>query len=206
MRILTAEFVVGAVGEKHSPEDGLPEVAFAGRSNVGKSSLINKLLQRRKLAKTSSTPGRTQQLNYYRVNDSLYFVDLPGYGFVHGGVDLRRVLGKLTETYLGGRAALCAVVLLIDARHGATALDLEMVARLQEGEHPFLLVLTKSDKLSKAQVSRQVASLEQSGQLAELPYLVFSAETGVGRDDLLRWIEQVTTGNAEGIMQEGSAT
>lgn len=191
MRISSAEFVVGAVGEKYSPEDGFPEVAFAGRSNVGKSSLINRLLQRRKLAHTSSTPGRTQQLNYYRVNDRLYFVDLPGYGFVQGGVDLRRVLGKLTEKFLASRDQLRAVVLLIDARHGATALDLEMVARLRQIGRPFLLVLTKADKLSRTKLDRQVEKLEQSGELAGLAYLTFSSETGQGRDDLLRWIQQV---------------
>lgn len=204
MRILSAEFVVGAVGEKHSPEDGFPEIAFAGRSNVGKSSLINRLLQRRKLAHTSSTPGRTQQLNYYRVNERLYFVDLPGYGFVHGGVDLRRVLGKLTEKFLESRRQLRAVVLLIDARHGATALDLEMVERLKQGPRPFLLVLTKADKLSRTKLDRQVAKLEESGDLAELPYLTFSSETGHGRDDLLRWIEQMASTD-EPDMEEGTA-
>jgi GTP-binding protein len=192
MRIVSAEFVMGAVGLKDAPDDGLPEVAFAGRSNVGKSSLINKLLQRRKLAFTSSTPGRTQQLNYYRINDKTYFVDLPGYGFVRGGLDLRRALGKLTEKYLGGRRQLRAVVLLIDARHGPTPLDLEMVESLQAEDLPFLLVLTKSDKLSSAKLGRQLDKFEKEGKMADLPYLTFSAETGVGRDDLLRWIEEAT--------------
>lgn len=191
MKIASAEFVVGAVGEKNAPTDGLPEIAFAGRSNVGKSSLINRLVQRRKLAKTSSTPGRTQQLNYYRVNERIYLVDLPGYGYVRGGVDLRRALGKLTETYLGGRQALRAVVQLIDARHGPTALDLEMVSRLRDGGRPFLLVLTKADKLSRSKLDRQVTALEKGGDLADIDYLPFSAETGLGRDDLLRWIEEV---------------
>lgn len=195
MRIVSAEFVLGAVGEKNSPEDELPEVAFAGRSNVGKSSLINRLVQRKKLARTSSSPGRTQQLNYYRVNDRIYFVDMPGYGYVRGGVDLRRTLGRLTEGYLGGRRQLRAVVLLIDARRGPTELDLEMVSRLREKERRFLLVLTKADKLSRGQLSRQVAQLEASGKLADLDYLQFSAATGDGRDDLLRWIEEVTAGD-----------
>jgi GTP-binding protein len=195
VRIVSAEFVLGAVGEKNSPEDELPEVAFAGRSNVGKSSLINRLVQRKKLARTSSSPGRTQQLNYYRVNDRIYFVDMPGYGYVRGGVDLRRALGRLTEGYLGGRRQLRAVVLLIDVRRGPTELDLEMVSRLREKERRFLLVLTKADKLSRGQLSRQVAKLEASGKLADLDYLQFSAATGDGRDDLLRWIEEVTAGD-----------
>jgi GTP-binding protein len=190
MRILSADFVVGAVGEANSPTDGLPEVAFAGRSNVGKSSLINCLVQRRKLAHTSSTPGRTQQLNYYRVNDRLYLVDLPGYGYVRGGVDLRRTLGRLTEKYLTRRDSLRAVVLLIDARHGPTALDLEMVQSLRAGGRPFLLVLTKADKLTRGKLNQQITKLDADGALAELDYLPFSAQTGMGRPDLLHWIEE----------------
>ena len=192
MRIHSAEFVVGAVGDKGSPTDGLPEVAFAGRSNVGKSSLINRLVQRRNLAFTSSTPGRTQQLNYYRVDDRLYLVDLPGYGYVRGGVDLRRNLGRLVETYLASREALRAVVLLIDARHGPTELDLQMVDNVKSGGRPFLLVLTKADKLSRGKLDRQVSRLEEEGHLADLPYLPFSSETGLGRGDLLQWIDEVT--------------
>ena len=192
MRIHSAEFVVGAVGDKGSPTDGLPEVAFAGRSNVGKSSLINRLVQRRNLAFTSSTPGRTQQLNYYRVDDRLYLVDLPGYGYVRGGVDLRRNLGRLVETYLANREALQAVVLLIDARHGPTELDLQMVDTLKSGGRPFLLVLTKADKLSRGKLDRQVSRLEEEGHLADLPYLPFSSETGLGRGDLLQWVGEVT--------------
>ena len=192
MRIHSAEFVTGAVGEKGSPTDGLPEVAFAGRSNVGKSCLINRLVQRRRLAHTSSTPGRTQQLNYYRVNDRLYLVDLPGYGYVRGGLDLRRNLGRLIETYLANREALRAVVLLIDARHGPTELDLQMVDTLRSGGRPFLLVLTKADKLSRGKLDRQISRLEEEGRLADLPYLPFSSETGLGRGDLLQWVEEVT--------------
>jgi GTP-binding protein len=197
VRIVSAEFVLGAVGEKNSPEDELPEIAFAGRSNVGKSSLINRLVQRKKLARTSSSPGRTQQLNYYRVNDRIYFVDLPGYGYVRGGVDLRRALGRLTEGYLGGRRQLRAVVLLIDVRRGPSTLDLEMVSRLREKGRRFLLVLTKADKLSRSKLSRQIATLEEKGELADLDYLQFSAETGDGRDELLRWIEEVTANDGQ---------
>ena len=192
MRIHSAEFVTGAVGDKGSPTDGLPEVAFAGRSNVGKSCLINRLVQRRRLAHTSSTPGRTQQLNYYLVNDRLYLVDLPGYGYVRGGLDLRRNLGRLIETYLANREALQAVVLLIDARHGPTELDLQMVDTLRSGGRPFLLVLTKADKLSRGKLDRQISRLEEEGHLADLPYLPFSSETGLGRGDLLQWVEEVT--------------
>ncbi len=186
--ILSAEFVVSAVGHGDLPVDGLPEVALAGRSNVGKSSLINRLVRRRNLARTSSTPGKTQQLNYYRLNRALYLVDLPGYGFVRGGVELRHKLGRLVETYLESRASLRAVLQLIDARHGPTALDLAMLAWLRERTKPFLLVFTKADKLSRQQLQRQFAQVAASGDLAGVPYLPFSAVTGQGREDALEWI------------------
>ena len=127
MRINSAEFIVGAVGTADRPSDSQPEVAFAGRSNVGKSSLINRLVQRKALARTSSTPGKTQQLNYYHINGSFYLVDLPGYGYVHGGVNLRQRLGKMTESYLRQRDELRAIVQLVDARHGPTELDQVMI-------------------------------------------------------------------------------
>lgn len=190
MLVHSAEFVVGAVGRGDLPADGLPEVALAGRSNVGKSSLINCLVQRRNLARTSSTPGKTQQLNYYRLNQALYLVDLPGYGFVRGGVELRRRLGQLAETYLEGRAQLRAILHLIDARHGPTALDLSMIAWLRERTKPFLLVFTKSDKLSRQQLQRRLDQLAAAAALAGVPYLTFSAVTGEGREDALEWIFQ----------------
>lgn len=188
MRIHTAEFVTGAVGPDDLPSDGLPEVAFAGRSNVGKSSLINCLVQRRKLARTSSTPGKTQQLNYYRIENRLYLVDLPGYGYVRGGVQLRRSLGSLVGGYLQARDELRAVVQLIDVRHGPTALDMEMIEWLRGTGKPFLLVFTKADKLSRARLDRQLRAQAASGELAGLSYAPFSAQTGQGRQDVLDWI------------------
>ena len=193
MRVDTVEFVMGAVSVDTAPDDGLAEIAFAGRSNVGKSSLINRLIQRKSLARTSSTPGKTQQLNYYRVNDQVYFVDLPGYGFVHGGQDLRRSLGKLTGGYLHKRKQLRAVVQLIDARRGPSDLDLQLVETLRELSHPFLLVFTKIDKLTRGKLNQQMKRLEKEGHLADLDYLPFSAETGEGRIDLWRWIAETTS-------------
>lgn len=193
MRVDTVEFVMGAVNVDTAPDDGLAEIAFAGRSNVGKSSLINRLIQRKSLARTSSTPGKTQQLNYYRVNDQVYFVDLPGCGFVHGGQDLRRSLGKLTDGYLHKRKQLRAVVQLIDARRGPSDLDLQLVETLRELSHPFLLVFTKIDKLTRGKLNQQMKRLEKEGHLADLDYLPFSAETGEGRIDLWRWIAETTS-------------
>jgi GTP-binding protein len=186
MEVRAAEFVVSAVGRGDLPADGLPEVALAGRSNVGKSSLINRLVRRRGLARTSSTPGKTQQLNYYRLDHALYLVDLPGYGFVKGGVELRRSLGRLVQGYLERRAELRAILQLIDARHGPTALDLAMIEWLKERPRPFLLVFTKRDKLSRQQWVRRQDEL--AGALAGLAYLPFSAVTGEGRDEALEWI------------------
>lgn len=197
MRIRSAEFVISAVHARDLPADGLPEVALAGRSNVGKSSLINCVLQRRSLAHTSSTPGKTQQLNYYRIDDRFYLVDLPGYGFVHGGTGLRARVGQLTERHLTSRQELRAVVQLVDARHPLTELDRTMLNWLQERKMPFLLVFTKADKISRTQLHRQLGQLEASGELAGVSYVPFSTQTGLGRDDVLGWIlDLVGTGAA----------
>ena len=155
---------------------------------MGKSSLINRIVQRKKLARTSSTPGKTQQLNYYRIDDRFYMVDLPGYGFVHGGVGLRARLGQLTEGYLQNRETLRAVVQLIDARHGPSELDRAMIEWLRGWQKPFLLVFTKADKLSRSQRRKAFDRLEASGELGGLSYAPFSALTGEGRDDVLAWI------------------
>lgn len=190
MKIRSAEFIVSAVGEGDLPADGLPEVALAGRSNVGKSSLINRLVQRRHLARTSSAPGKTQQLNYYRIDGALYLVDLPGYGFVRGGVALRHRLGRLVETYLERRQELRAILQLVDARHGPTELDLSMLGWLKGRPQPFLLVFTKIDKLSRQQLQRRLGQLAAAGDLAGVPYLLFSAVTGEGREEALEWVFQ----------------
>ena len=193
MRIHSAEFVVGSVSPADRPADGLPEIAFAGRSNVGKSSLINRLVQRKRLARTSSTPGKTQQLNFYRVNDELYLVDLPGYGYVQGGGPLRRRLGKLTETYLHHREQLRAVVQIVDARHGPNEADLLMIDWLQANLKSFLLVFTKADKLSRAKLDRMFKELSAQERLAGLAYASFSAVNGAGRDDIWEWITEAAT-------------
>jgi GTP-binding protein len=191
MQFSSAEFTIGAVRAADLPQDDQPEIAFAGRSNVGKSSLINKLLQRKKLARTSSTPGKTQQLNYYRINESFYFVDLPGYGFVQGGVDLRARLGRMVRGYVEKRAPLRAVIQLIDARHGPTELDLMMIDWLKETEKPFLLVFTKADKLSRSKQHRLFERLESEGTLVDISFVPFSATSGQGRKDVLEWIDEV---------------
>ncbi len=188
MHICSAEFVLGAASQADLPADGLLEVAFSGRSNVGKSSLINRLVQRKNLALTSSTPGKTQQLNYYRVNHQFYLVDLPGYGYVSGGVGLRQRLGRLVETYVKSRSELAAIVQLVDARCGPTGLDMLMIEWLLNHQKPFLLVFTKADKLSRNKLNKQLNRLEAEGRLAGISFAPFSAVSGLGREDILEWI------------------
>ena len=196
MRVSSIEFTIGAVGKGDLPAAGLPEIAFAGRSNVGKSSLINRLVQRKKLARTSSTPGKTQQLNYYLANEQFYLVDLPGYGFVSGGLGLRSILGKIVGRYISDRQELRAVLQLIDARHGPTELDLQMIEWLQEAQKPFLLVFTKADKLSRNKLKQQFDRLDSQGSLAGISFVPFSAVDGRGKDDILGWIAETLAGGA----------
>ena len=196
MRGSSIEFTIGAVGKGDLPAAGLPEIAFAGRSNVGKSSLINRLVQRKKLARTSSTPGKTQQLNYYLANEQFYLVDLPGYGFVSGGVGLRSTLGKIVGRYISDRQELRAVLQLIDARHGPTELDLQMIEWLQEAQKPFLLVFTKADKLSRNKLKTQFDRLDSQKSLAGISFVSFSAADGRGKDDIWGWIDDALAGKA----------
>ena len=203
MRVSSIEFTIGAVGKGDLPAAGLPEIAFAGRSNVGKSSLINRLVQRKKLARTSSTPGKTQQLNYYLANEQFYLVDLPGYGFVSGGLGLRSILGKIVGRYISDRQELRAVLQLIDARHGPTELDLQMIEWLQEAQKPFLLVFTKIDKLSRGKLSRQLDQLASEGQLADLPFATFSAVSGEGTGDIWEWIRPRLVAHGKGANMVG---
>lgn len=180
------------------PDDGLPEVAFAGRSNVGKSSLLNALLRAPGLARTSSTPGKTRQLNFYRVNEQLYFVDLPGYGYARTSQQERRLWGRLITRYLQERPTLALVVHLIDSRHPPTPLD-EAMMDLMRGQHvPYLIALTKADKVSgnrRAQAVREVERALQARAM-EVPIIPTSAHTGLGLRDLWRWIEQVSLGKS----------
>jgi GTP-binding protein len=183
---MAVEFVIGATSARLFPSDGLPEVAFVGRSNVGKSSLLNTLLLRgkgksgaivkRDLAKTSSTPGRTQTINFFRVDGRMYFVDLPGYGYAKAPKHVVDQWRRLAESYLTDRAALKLVVLIIDIRHGPTALDRAMMEWLQEKQQRFVVVASKADKLKTAQRLQAVRAIEQDFH----PPLAFSSVTGDG--------------------------
>ncbi|PIQ97918.1 MAG: YihA family ribosome biogenesis GTP-binding protein [Nitrospinae bacterium CG11_big_fil_rev_8_21_14_0_20_56_8] len=156
MKIVSAEFVASAVSPNQYPGTEFPEFAFVGRSNVGKSSLINSLLNRKKLVKTSSTPGKTQTINFFRVNANLMFADLPGYGFAKVPDAVRKHWRGMIEKYLLGRNTLRAVVFIVDIRRKPSQLDLDLKDWLEGNRIPYILVITKSDKLSAGEKSKQV--------------------------------------------------
>ena len=173
------------------PENVLPEVAFAGKSNVGKSSLINGLLNRKSLARTSSQPGKTQTINFYRVNDELYFVDLPGYGYAKVSEAAKASWGKMVERYLHTSRQLKIVFLLVDIRHEASANDRQMYQWiLDQGFHP-VIIATKLDKLKRSQVAKQLKILKQSMELEKGTVVIpFSAVTKQGRDEIWQMMEE----------------
>lgn len=184
VKIVSAEFVKSAFAPKNYPPETLPEVAFAGKSNVGKSSLINTLVNRKKLARTSSTPGRTQSLNFYLINQKIAFVDLPGYGFAHVSKDTRRSWKPMVESYFTERTTLRLVVVILDSRRVASDDDLNLITWLRHQELPGLVVLTKIDKLSRSQRSVQVRDLKKALMVESDQVVVFSAVTGEGKDAL----------------------
>ena len=191
MKVRKSEFVISAVQPSQFPSDGGAEIAFSGRSNVGKSSLINTLLNRKGLAKTSSTPGKTRQLNYFRINEAFYFVDLPGYGYAKAPKRERRNWGRLLESFLKNREPLLGLIQLIDARHDPTENDLQMIAWLSSCAMPFLIVLTKSDKLSAGKLSAQVQKTRRIlSEWGDFPVVPFSAKRGVGKEPVWKWIEE----------------
>ena len=191
MRIHTADFLQSAARADQFPRDGRPEVAFAGRSNVGKSSLINRLLGRRALARTSSTPGRTRTINFYSVNDACLFVDLPGYGYAKVSRAVQEEWWAVVEAYLTDRVPLRGVVHLTDARHPPTEQDRELQEFLAAIRVPCVHVLTKGDKVPRGQrAAAQRAARETLGP-ASPEAIVFSAETGEGVADLWRAIDAV---------------
>ncbi len=194
MKITSAEFSAACHRAGNYPSPGLPEIAFAGRSNVGKSSLINALLNRKSLARTSGTPGRTQAVQFYRVNQRFFFVDLPGYGYARAPREIRRRWRSLVEGYLDDRPPLRAVVVILDARREPGKGDVDLLAYLLDRELPAILVLTKGDKLSRGQVAARCAAAARFlAQHLEKPPpgpVVFSSRTGLGREELWRQIRE----------------
>lgn len=187
MKITTVKFVKSATQPTHYPEGNVPEVAFVGRSNVGKSSLLNTLVNRKNIAKTSSTPGKTRLINFYLINDRLSFVDLPGYGFAKVSQSVKREWGPMIETYLKERQNLRLVVVILDMRRDPSEDDLSLVDWLFSSNRPILFILTKADKLSKNQAFVRVRKIRESlGADNNVEMIPFSAKTGVGKETIWR--------------------
>lgn len=191
MKVTNSQFIISAVGPDQYPIDGLPEMALAGRSNVGKSSLINRLIDRRNLARTSSQPGKTQTLNYYRLNDIIYFVDLPGYGFAKVSKTEREKWGRFIEQYLLNREELKLLLLLVDVRHEPSKDDQAMFDWLRHFDLPVLVVATKADKIPKGKWQKHVKIIRDTLGMGQTDSLVlFSSETGLGKEELWSRIER----------------
>lgn len=191
MEVKQAVFIKSAVKPRDYPPPEFPEVAFVGRSNVGKSSLINVLANRKALVRTSSTPGRTQLINFFHINDAMNLVDLPGYGFAKAPPDVRKQWGPMIETYLASRDNLKAVVLILDIRRIPSDDDLRMLRWLESYSIPPIVVLTKCDKLSKVERARQTAAIATAIKRDPAMLLPFSALSRDGRDGIWQEIERL---------------
>lgn len=183
MKVTEAELVISAVRQEQYPEGHLPEIALAGRSNVGKSSFINKMINRKALARTSSKPGKTQTLNFYKIENKLYFVDVPGYGFAKVSKKERKKWGRMIETYMTSRKQLKTVVLIVDVRHPPTNDDCLMYNFLKYYKIPCIVVATKADKIPKGKWASHLKTAKETLNLEkEDEIILFSSETGEGKD------------------------
>lgn len=192
--IKSAQYIISSPDVKDCPKTGKPEYAFIGRSNVGKSSLINMLCHNPKLAKTSQKPGKTLLINHFLINDEWYLVDLPGYGFAQTGLKQREALRRMIERYCLLREEMVCLFVLVDCRHEPQKIDLEFMAWLGENGVPFAIVFTKGDKLGKVRLKENVEAyknrlLEEWEELP--PIFVTSSETGLGGEELTNYIEEL---------------
>jgi len=191
MIVRHAELFAAAVSPDRYPGGGLPEIALAGRSNVGKSSLINTMINRKNLARTSGAPGKTQTLNFYAVDGEWFFVDLPGYGYAKVSKEDRARWGRFIETYLSGRRELAGIILLVDMRHPPMESDRTMAEWLAYAQLPMLVAATKADKLSRGQWAGRIRQIRQGLALpGQTQVLAFSAVTGQGKEELGEWLAQ----------------
>jgi GTP-binding protein len=191
---MDVSFLKSAFKETHYPPSDKPEIAFAGKSNVGKSSLINVLVNRKKLARTSSTPGRTQALNFFEIkNKNLYLVDLPGYGFASVPLEVKKTWGSMVETYLNTRANLKAVVVIIDIRREPGEGDLNLLDWLDQYGIKSIMVLTKADKLSRAQAAERARLIGKAiSSATDARPIIFSAKTREGMKEIWEEIDKVS--------------
>ncbi|WP_421380268.1 ribosome biogenesis GTP-binding protein YihA/YsxC [Bacillus salacetis] len=185
MKVNNVELVISAVRPEQYPEDFMPEFALAGRSNVGKSSFINRMIGRKSMARISSKPGKTQTLNFYKIEESLYFVDVPGYGFAKVSKTEREAWGRMIETYITMREQLRAVIQIVDLRHPPTEDDIMMYDFLKHHEIPCVIIATKADKIPKGKwqkhlkVTKEALDIEEGDEV-----ILFSSETGLGKDQV----------------------
>ena len=181
-----ADFVLSAVKASAFIRDGRPQITFAGRSNVGKSSVINRLLNRKNFARVGATPGKTSQINYFLIDDKIYFTDLPGYGYAKVSKEERDRWGRLMESYFAAEGLITLGVLIVDARHKPTADDQTMAQWFHETGCPFIVVANKLDKLKKSEIEGNLQRIRETLELAEDEKLIpFSAEKGTGKQELL---------------------
>lgn len=191
MKINQAELVISAVSQEQYPDEGFPEIALAGRSNVGKSSFINTLINRKNLARTSSKPGKTQTLNFYKLNEAFYFVDVPGYGYAKVSKQERAKWGKMMDEYFQERSTLNAVILVCDMRHEPQDSDVQMYDFIKHSELPVIIIATKLDKLKRSERHKKLSLVKNTFEVDENDVVIpFSAETGEGKEAAWQTIKQ----------------
>lgn len=192
MNLQKAEFLTSLTDLSKLPKDSLPQIAFSGKSNVGKSSVINRMLQRKNFARVGETPGKTIHINFFRIDNRAYFVDLPGYGYAKVAKSEKERWGRLMEAYFSDPTRISLGILIVDARHKPTENDVTMAKYFQGSERPWVVVANKLDKLKKTEVEPNLALIRETLALdPQTPLIPFSAEKGTGREDLLREILRV---------------
>ncbi|SDB95524.1 GTP-binding protein [Pelagirhabdus alkalitolerans] len=190
MKVTESDITISAVAPKQYPAEGLPEIALAGRSNVGKSSFINRLINRKNLARTSQKPGKTQTLNFYKINQLFHFVDVPGYGYAKVSKSEREAWGRMIETYFTERENLKAAILIIDSRHKPSKDDVLMYNFLKHHEIPVIVIATKLDKLKKNEVPKQLKLITETLNIEMSDTIIpFSSETSQGKEEAWHLIE-----------------
>lgn len=200
MKVNTATFIISNTDVNRCPKDNIPEYAFIGRSNVGKSSLINALTDHKKLAKTSGKPGKTQLINHFKINDTWFLVDLPGYGYAQVSKTKRKTFQSFIKDYFLKREQLVCSFILVDSRHLPQKIDLEFMQFLGENGIPFAIIFTKADKLGSSTLNKNITKYKKEllKTWEQVPtHFITSSETNMGRDEVLKFIEQVNTNVAD---------
>jgi len=198
MKIISAEFVKSTVHRKDYPGEPLPEVAFGGRSNVGKSSLLNTLLNKKNLARISSTPGRTQTINFFKINQKIFFVDLPGYGFAHVPIEVRQRWKPMVEEFLKEDSRLRLVILIVDVRRDPNPEDATLLEWFRHYSLPFLVVMTKVDKASRNEIAKRRQELKEFFNVTQEDIIPFSAVTVEGREKIWKRIKEAIEVGSKG--------